>query len=388
MTNKTTDPRRDKPTRTSDDQGVSAPTWQQICTRRMDRHGLITPLPTIETAVRAMASTHAQVISAAEVSIGLRTGVTKDEVQRKLWDDQTLIKMYGLRGTVHLVPAEDFGRWITALDVVTQPPNIKGILTADQTDAVLAALDAAVADGPRTMTELDAYVIEATGSWAADPVMPNFGGSAPRWRHALGTATRRGVICFGPNRGRNSTYQKAPSVDRTDPDEAVNWLVMAFLHAYGPATPDHFARWMAGAKSIAKRAFDDADLDETAFGYVIKGDDTWPDPIVDYVRLLPYFDAYTVGCHPRSELFPGAALERAAPGGSAGNFPVILLDGSVVGVWHQRKSGRKIHLTIEPLQPLSHSQREQVHDQAERIAAIVGAEATVAFDSVTVMMHR
>ena len=42
------------------------------------------------------------------------------------------------------------------------------------------------------------------------------------------------------------------------------------------------------------------------------------------VRLLPYFDAYTVGCHPREQLFPGLAAQRALSRGQAGNVPVLL----------------------------------------------------------------
>ena len=45
------------------------------------------------------------------------------------------------------------------------------------------------------------------------------------------------------------------------------------------------------------------------------------------MRLLPYFDAYVVGSHPREVVFPGRAYERALSGGQAGNFPVVLVDG-------------------------------------------------------------
>jgi winged helix DNA-binding protein len=366
---------------------AATPTWEQVCARRLQRHGLITPYPDIVTAVRAMAGAHAQVMSAAEISIGLRTGATKSDVESAVWDAQDLIKMYGLRGTVHLVPAADYGSWTAALDVLTSPPQIKDILTAKQTDEVLQAIADAVADGPKTTAELDEAVIGSTGPWAADPVMPNFGGSAPRWRHALGTASRRGLICFGPNRGRNTTFKTAPKTPSRTGD-AANWLLTSFLHAYGPATPEQFARWTAGPKPAARATFAEADLRETEFGFINNGDDDWPDPTENQVLLLPYFDAYTVGCHPRSLLFPGLARPRAAPNGSAGNFPVVLLDGSVVGVWHLRKSGRKIHLTVEALRQLDADQDKQIHQQADRIAVIVDAEPTVTFGDVTVASHR
>jgi Winged helix DNA-binding domain len=57
------------------------------------------------------------------------------------------------------------------------------------------------------------------------------------------------------------------------------------------------------------------------------------------VRLLPYFDPYVVAGQPRERLYPGAAAGRAlTPSGPAGNYPVLLVDGVVGGVGHQRRS--------------------------------------------------
>ena len=368
---------------------MTEPTWEQIWARRLERHGLIESYPDIVTAVRAMGSAHAQVMSAAEVSIGIRTDSAKTDIEAALWQSRDLIKTYGLRGTVHLVPADDFGKWTAALDAITRPPNIKDILTEQQTELVLQALANAIDGGAKTTAELDEAVVAGTGPWAADPVVPNFGGSAPRWRHALGIAARRGVICFGPNRGRNSTFQKPPSAEEPAPHEdPLNWLVTTFLHAYGPATPEQFARWTTGSKDVAGRAFADADLEPTANGWINRNDVDWPEPTKDHVRLLPYFDAYTVGCHPRSLLFAGLALNRAAPNGSAGNFPVLLVDGVVAGIWHQKKSGRNLAITVEAFRDLTATHREHVNEEAERIAEIVDGHATVTFDDVVVTSHR
>ena len=44
---------------------------------------------------------HAQVLSAAELSIALRIrGATRATVRRALWDEHSLIKTHGPRGTV------------------------------------------------------------------------------------------------------------------------------------------------------------------------------------------------------------------------------------------------------------------------------------------------
>jgi hypothetical protein len=63
---------------------------------------------------------------------------------------------------------------------------------------------------------------------------------------------------------------------------------------------------------------------------------------------------------PATDLDPasGAAAARAlTPSGQAGNYPVLLVDGEVGGVWHQRRSGRKLAITVESLGELTVRQR-------------------------------
>ena len=97
-----------------------------------------------------------------------------------------------------------------------------------------------------------------------------------------------------------------------------------------------------------------------------------PDEPPAGVRLLPYFDAYLIGSHPRAKLFPGPAATRAlSPSGQAGNFPVVLVDGVVAGVWHQKRSGRSIAITVELLGRSTASLRRRVEAEGERIAHIL-----------------
>jgi hypothetical protein len=104
------------------------------------------------------------------------------------------------------------------------------------------------------------------------------------------------------------------------------------------------------------------------------------------VRLLPYFDAY-VGGQPRELLYPGSAAARALTGGQAGNVPVVLIDGTVAGVWHQRRSGRKIAVTVEPSGRLTAARRRELEERVERVGQILEAEPTMTIGPVTVGPH-
>lgn len=116
-------------------------------------------------------------------------------------------------------------------------------------------------------------------------------------------------------------------------------------------------------------------------------DDDFPDERAEGVRLLPYFDAYGVGSFPRELLFPGKAFARATAGGQAGNYPLLLVDGVVAGVWHQKKSGRTARFTVEALTSLNRRRRRLLDAEVDRLAAILGGTPSLTLGDVTVGPH-
>jgi len=378
--------------------------WTQVCARRLDRHALSAPSQDARPTdiVGTMCGAHAQVLSAAELSIGLRlVGVTRADVREALWTERSLVKTFGPRGTVHLLSAQDLPWWTAALSAIppTRTSQAKDVrLTPEQTEAVVEAIAVALDAAELTIDELSEAVIADTGPWAGDLVMPAFGGMWPRWRMALTTAAERGVLCFGPNRGRNVTYANPrrwlPGFRPADRQTALAEVVRRYLYAYGPATPQHFAQWLGAPRRWATELFDSlsselqqVEVDGTLV-WLAAGDTTVPGTAPQGVRLLPYFDVYTVGCQPRELLFPGRSAERAlTPSGQAGNFPVLLIDGTVAGVWHQRRSGRKLDITVEPFDQLTAMQRRELDDQVERIGEFLDGNPQLTIGTVTAGGH-
>jgi len=345
---------------------------------------------------------HAQVLSAAELSIGRRiAGATRTDVRRALWEDRTLVKTFGPRGTVHLLTTADLPMWTGALSalpssVPKHPEPVR--FTPDQEDEVIAAIGDALADAELTVDELTEAIVERTGRWAGERTMEAFQDVWPRWRQLTSTAAHRGMLCFGPNRGRNVTYTNPhrwfPGFQPDDGDVALRDLVTRYLYAYGPATPQHLARWLSVPPRRAVELFDELsgeleplDLDGEP-GWVVAGDTDTPQQRHRGVRLLPYFDAFVVAGQPRERLYPEAAVARAlTPAGQAGNFPVLLVDGVVGGVWHQQRSGRKLAITVEPLRELTTSQLRQLHDEAELVGTVMEAKTTLKLGTVAVGPH-
>ncbi|MEV0318906.1 winged helix DNA-binding domain-containing protein [Streptomyces sp. NPDC050658] len=386
--------------------------WTCANARRMARQFLLTPAKPGEAGpaqvVDAMLAAQAQVLSAAELSVGLRMeGATRTDVREALWSEEpSLIKTYGPRGTIHLLPAAELPLWTGALPAVPSGPNpfkADARMTPDQTEEVVAAIGDALDGAALTIDELGDEVVARTGPWAGDLVMPAFQGMWPRWRQVMHLAAQRGALCFAPNRGRKVTYTRPPAVDAPlDPETASALLVRRFLHAYGPATPHQFAKWAAAPTGWASNLFSSlAGADEieavTMAGeeegdggtasWVVAGDTAFPEEPARGVRLLPYFDAYVIASHPRARLFPGRAYERALAGGQAGNFPVLLVDGVVAGVWHQRRSGRRVTVTVEPLGRLTARQERELAGQVERVGEVLEGRAELVVGEVTVGAH-
>ena len=96
--------------------------WAAVCARRLDRHGLVAPAQNAQPAdvAAAICGAHAQLLSAAELSIGLRlAGGTRADVRAALWTERSLVKTFGPRGTVHLLPTRDLPMWTGALSALT-----------------------------------------------------------------------------------------------------------------------------------------------------------------------------------------------------------------------------------------------------------------------------
>ena len=121
--------------------------------------------------------------------------------------------------------------------------------------------------------------------------------------------------------------------------------------------------------------------------WVWRGDTAFDASAPPAVRLLPYFDAFQVGSQPRALLFPGRAAERALARSQAGNYPVLLLDGVVGGVWHQKRSGTRVAVTVEPLGRMTKAQLAALEVEVERLGAILGARPDLTVGTVSVGPH-
>ena len=80
--------------------------WSGVTARRMASHALTEPTDLGPAEVAgALCGAHTQVLNAAELSIARRiAGAARADVRRALWEDRTLVKTFGVRGTCTCCP--------------------------------------------------------------------------------------------------------------------------------------------------------------------------------------------------------------------------------------------------------------------------------------------
>jgi hypothetical protein len=134
-----------------------------------------------------------------------------------------------------------------------------------------------------------------------------------------------------------------PQIDEV---EARRELARRYVHVFGPATADGFARWGSIAARTAARTFEELrdELIPVGDAWLLASDEAAlrePPAAPAPVRLLPSGDAYTLGVTPaeRALLVPDA--KRRAELWTPRVWPgALLVDGKVAGTW--RRAGRKL----------------------------------------------
>ncbi len=371
-------------------------TWDDVDARRLARNHFTVPAPAddLPGVVRRACGIQAQVLSAAALALSARIpDLRVGDVEAALWEHRSLVKVHGLRSTIHLVGADDVSLHMAAMRA--HPWGRDGAwlkfhgLDPAGAGALLDAIGAALDGRQLTRAELADEVATRAGGWALEAMQSN-------WGSLLGPAAFAGLLCFGPSRGAKVTFVRLDQwIDRwkeLDPEESMTEIVRRFLIAYGPAGTAHIAAWL-GMRPADVRPYLDALRPELAevsvegkAGWCLAADldddpSTAP-PAAPTLRLLPQYDSYILGHRQRDRLVPPAAKARIAadPKGRLEHVvgvSTVLVDGVVGGIWKRTKRGRRLEITVEPTTELSAIHRELLDLEVARIAAFLDVEATL-----------
>ncbi|MFI6321866.1 winged helix DNA-binding domain-containing protein [Nonomuraea sp. NPDC050556] len=325
-------------------------TWEQIFAWRLDRQFVTAGdgANAVEVA-RRLCGVQAQVASSARHAIALRT--PDADTETPLWHDRTLVKTWLMRGTLHLLPADQLPDYCAAL--ATLRAWEKGSwqrghgVTAAEIGAIIEAVPQALSKNHLTREELVDAVVEVTGDEHLRDALTS------GWGALLKPLSRLGELCYGPPRDGKVTFASPrdwlPRWPEELPphEEAGVRVARAFLAAHGPATMEMFDTWLFGGvakKSVLKAWFNglapeltEVDAQGTKLLALKEHlDDLAAAEPDGRVHLLPGFDQYILGA-PR-KLEPLIAPEaRPKVSRTAGWIsPVVIYRGHVAGVWEPK----------------------------------------------------
>ncbi|WP_162605690.1 winged helix DNA-binding domain-containing protein [Jiangella aurantiaca] len=341
-------------------------TWGQVLARRLRRLHVTDPSADLVGTAARLVGLHAQVASSAELIAAVRTpAYERGDIATALWTDRTLVKTWGMRGTLHLFPAAELPQLVAAW-AQRQWPKVNaaweryhGVNLAvlrQVTEIIGEVLPGKVLTREELLAEI-AREVRAPGIEAA---------VRSGWGQMFKPAAAGGLLCSGPERDRNVTFTSprtwlpdVPWDEQPDEHTAMAAVIERFLDVYGPATHEDFGRWWGTDAAKARRLFK-----EHAAVMVqvdIDGATCWSTPaaLADLqqnkqnddavgVHLLPGFDPYVIApLGHRAYTVPEGFIDRVSR--AAGWIsPVLLVDGVVRGVWsHELKNGT-LTVAVEP----------------------------------------
>ena len=330
---------------------------------------------------------HAQVMSSAELTLWARVeDLGGDAVEQALWKDRSLVKLWAMRGTLHLLPAAELGTWLAALGTYEhylKPVWLRGFkITQEELEQLVAAIGDALDGELLTREELGDEVVRLTRSKA---MAERIQGS---WGPYLKPASFQGLLCFGPGEGQRVRFTAPASwvpggVPEVDPDGALREVTRRYLGAFAPATRDDFGRWWAVSPAQAGRML--GVLGDEVAQVDVDGDSCWM--LAEHVaeaarlakpanvaRLLPGFDQWVIGASRTAPALLDPAHKARVYRPQGWVSPVLLVNGRMEGVWkHERKAGR-ILVEVEPFGELPAWARKQATAEAGRLARHLGGD--------------
>lgn len=326
-----------------------------------------------------MGALQAQDYAGSKWTIGLRVPGSTDAQIEQAVADKSIVRSWGLRGTLHWMPPADI-HWMTALAFpkiqMKSATNFKqeGLDKAifKKSSQVIAK---ALRDGEALTREELAAIVKKKGISVTNHGMG----------YLLLHASLEGLICFGPRRGKQFTHvlldNWIPVAQRETPDNPLATLALRYFKSRGPATIKDFAWWAGLTLTEAKKATDTVKGQLT--GVLVDGTDylmseeATPSASKPGVYLLPGFDEYLLSYADRSIVVDAADASRITGTGNGLLSSTIIVNGRVAGTWKRTIEKKKVVIETDYFHAVSQAAQKQVKAVAKRYAGYLEMDAAV-----------
>jgi hypothetical protein len=334
-----------------------------------------------ESVVAHLGALQGQDYLASLWAVGSRLpGCTQAQVEMAL-ERGALVRSWPLRGTLHLVAAQDLG-WMLALLGARNLARAAGRLRQLELDAKtltrsLALMAKALRQGPLSRPALF-QALERGGVST----------QGQRGYHLLWVAAQRGWICGVGRLGKQDAFALAdawlPKTKARSREAALAELAGRYFAGHGPATLADFAFWtglpLGDARlglELAKAGLQARDQAGQTYWMDPKGlaqERDWAGP-----RLAAGFDEFLLGYQDRGDVLEKIHAAKVCPGGNGIFLPLLLRQGRVQGAWKRELRASTVRVQVQPFQALPKAGARPLRAAAQAYAAFLGLELEPGF---------
>lgn len=256
--------------------------------------------------VKDISGLHAQVASTPYLSLWNRiNSFQKEELNRELYERRTLVKIWGMRGTLHIIPTDYVVECYQATKRAGGRHSLKLEPIHEQILKVLGE------QGPLTAHELIAHIPELKNN-----IQSKYPGVETLGQLCLREMSQSTVLMPSKPSGdwksnlhtyvNFKTWLPSVNLDALNEHEAKKKVVFHYLAGFGPALVEDIAWWIGISKGDVKEILEEMNdevesiiirsLESTFF--ILKSDLEHLEEFSigkDSVHLLPKFDPYIMG---------------------------------------------------------------------------------------------
>jgi hypothetical protein len=363
----------------------------QIAGFRLRRHHLLQESSAdAVTLCRDICGLQAQVMAAAWLQLWARNhALTREEMERPLWRERTLVKTSLMRQTLHIIPADEFHLYISALRSCRVAQALRVMarcgIDREEGESLTPLIMDALSSGPLGRGAIAAAIRPKVSRRV-------HGFMEKSWSHVR-VPIAEGLICYGSGENSEVTFIR---VDQWLPHlktkaipaaEAQCAVMRKYLRAYGPATWQDFSHWSGIPMQELKPlpAMLEAELaeipGEKKSGFLLREDAARLKRSAAKeagIRLLPLFDPYLLAHRDKDHLLSALHYKRVYRD-QGWISPVVLVDGKIAGVWLHKVQGKKLLARMEPFEKLRPATRRGIEREAASLAAFLGSELALQF---------
>ncbi len=351
--------------------------------------------------VSDLCGVQAQVLSGAGLSLWARIeNITIHDVEDALWKHRSLVKTWGMRGTLHLLSSTELPIYIAALKTRLEyfrekimyrigpgPGDKQYHITSDEQEQVTRAIHNALDGHNLTREDLARNVAKHARlrRTLQKHLLSGFGS-------LLQPAAFQGSLIFGPSQGPKVTFTRPDQWlgkwSLPSSEKALKTLLRQFYTTYGPATQQDFGHWWGvrspEARTLVQLIIDE--LEQVEFNHhrsMMRSsdiDEIQSNDETHSIRLVPSWDTYVMFYHPRELLVPEAYRARIFRQ-LEGNAPVLLIDGVAAGIWEKHRQKKQAEIIVRPFKPLNTSQKRKVEEEASQLGKFLGTNAQVSYST-------